>query len=236
MKDLRVLTSPEQVNYNMRFEGSEEPLAPVVCVDNLDGFKQGAVRAIRMAGYVNDEAVSVSLDTGLSTFYSRSKERLWTKGEESGNVLKIRGAYTDCDADCVIFDVEPNGPTCHTGADTCFLLDGDGAAELEIEKDEFDPLVMKGVWDDAMGTYASVIAGKAGASESYTQRTARDINVISKKIGEEACELVRAYTLGDKGSIVEESADLFYRMIFLLSEAGIPPQDFFKTIGGRNKK
>lgn len=234
MNELRKIESAEQINFNMRFEGVDELLVPVICIDNLAAFSVGGIKAVRMVGYASQEAMETTLTTGFATFYSRSRDKSWTKGEESGNTLDVNGVYTDCDADVVLLDVKPNGPTCHTGADTCFLLDGGSVAE--IEEDRFDPVIMKGVWDDAMAIKNSVIAGKAGASETYTQRTAKDINTIVKKIGEEAVELVRAYTLGDKEATKEESTDLFYRMIFLLAEADISPQEFFEAIGERNKK
>lgn len=232
MKDLRVLTSPEQVNYNMRFEGCEEDLVPVICVDGMN--PGGILKAIKMVGYANDEAINKSIEIDLVTFYSRSKQRLWTKGEESGNTLEIRGIYTDCDADAVLMDVKPNGPTCHTDADSCFLLDGSDSAELA--DDEFDSVLMQGFWGGVTDIYKSVVAGKQGLSETYTQRTARDQNLIAKKIGEEASELVRAYTIGVRKNIAEEGADLVYRVVLLLAEAGVPPQQIFEILVERNKK
>ncbi len=120
MNQLRVVTSSNELVYGMiEKQNSSELLLPVYVVDRnriaIDG-----LAAIRMQGWANRDAVDITFQTRNVTFWSRSKQRLWTKGEESGNLLLLRAAYTDCDADSLLLDVEPTGPTCHTGANSCF--------------------------------------------------------------------------------------------------------------------
>jgi phosphoribosyl-AMP cyclohydrolase len=103
-------------------------MLPVICID---GAKLAAAKfqAVRMVAYATELAVVKTLETGLATFWSRSRQSLWTKGEQSGNVLLVRAAYTDCDADNLLLDVQAIGPTCHTGAETCFVIPGEKGEE-----------------------------------------------------------------------------------------------------------
>jgi phosphoribosyl-ATP pyrophosphohydrolase/phosphoribosyl-AMP cyclohydrolase len=98
---------------------SGEQLVPVVVVDS-GALATDGLSAFRMQAFANRAAVEVTLDSGLATFYSRTRGELWTKGLESGNVLRVLGAYADCDWDCLLLDVEPAGPTCHDGTNSCF--------------------------------------------------------------------------------------------------------------------
>lgn len=119
MSEFRIVTSATELDYSkLRIPGSEVGVVPVVCQDvSLDG-----LLAYRMQGFANLDAVAVTLATRRATFWSRKRNGLWTKGEESGNFLLVNQAYTDCDADSLLLDVSAQGPTCHLGAETCFTL------------------------------------------------------------------------------------------------------------------
>jgi phosphoribosyl-AMP cyclohydrolase len=121
MSELRELYSADQLDYTKLIEPKTgEPIVPVVCIDGLKMARQGLL-AYRMQGFANEAAIEKTLATRQATFYSRTRSGLWTKGEESGNFLIVRAAFTDCDADSVLLDVSAAGPSCHTGAETCFV-------------------------------------------------------------------------------------------------------------------
>lgn len=120
MSELRQISSPDQLVYGKICEPETgEALLPVIVVEAAALITDG-LAAVRMQGYANYEAVQKTFDTGLVTFWSRSQRGLWTKGETSGNILGLVAAYTDCDADSLLIDARPVGPTCHTGAGSCF--------------------------------------------------------------------------------------------------------------------
>lgn len=120
MSNLRTVTSAEELNYTKLIEPiTGEFIVPVVCID-AERLAMDGLWAYRMQGFANKAAVERTLETRNATFYSRSKSGLWTKGEESGNFLIVRAAYTDCDFDSLLLDIEPIGPTCHTGTPSCF--------------------------------------------------------------------------------------------------------------------
>jgi phosphoribosyl-AMP cyclohydrolase / phosphoribosyl-ATP pyrophosphohydrolase len=119
---LREIIDASELDYSkILLAGDSEPTVPVVVIDTnkiaIDG-----IGSIRMVGFANIDAVRKTLETKMATFYSRSRKELWTKGESSGNVLQVLGAYTDCDNDTLLLSVVPVGPTCHTGAESCFQL------------------------------------------------------------------------------------------------------------------
>lgn len=120
MSELRQITAADQLVYGKICEpGSDQKLLPVIVVEAAALATDG-LAAIRMQGYANYEAVEKTFATGAVTFWSRSQQGLWTKGEASGNTLRLIAAYTDCDADSLLIDAQPVGPTCHTGARSCF--------------------------------------------------------------------------------------------------------------------
>ncbi|HEX5744324.1 MAG TPA: phosphoribosyl-AMP cyclohydrolase [Candidatus Saccharimonadales bacterium] len=125
MNRLREINSADQLDYGKLTDPvSGEGIVPVICVDSAILATEGLL-ALRMQGFANEEAVAVTLEIGRATFFSRERQKLWTKGEESGNLLLVRAAYTDCDADSLLLDVDAQGPSCHAGAETCFV-DPDG--------------------------------------------------------------------------------------------------------------
>jgi phosphoribosyl-AMP cyclohydrolase / phosphoribosyl-ATP pyrophosphohydrolase len=166
-------------------------LVPVIAQHHRTG-------EVLMLGYADREAVDQSLATGLLTFRSRTRDRLWTKGESSGNVLRIVALHHDCDRDALLALVEPVGPTCHTGARGCFSA------------------------TPTLSRLADTLASRRGADpgESYTARLLADRNQRLKKLGEEAVELAVACADGDAERVAEEAADLLYHtLVACLAEA-----------------
>ena len=175
---------------------------------------------IQMQGYMNQAAVEKTLDTKLVTFFSRSKQRLWTKGEESGNTLQLVELSTDCDSDAIIALAHPQGPTCHTGAETCWhqgaRSDLSFIADLE-----------------------SVIASRKGAdaSTSYTASLfASGIKRIAQKVGEEGVETALAATVKDLDELKNESADLLYHLLVLLQASDLCLADVIEVLKKRHAK
>lgn len=175
---------------------------------------------ILMQGYADQAALEKTFDTGLVTFYSRSKERLWTKGEASGNHLKLVELSTDCDKDSLIALAKPVGPTCHLGTETCW--DNDAQHELAFLSDLQD-----------------VIASRKGAEpdSSYTARLyAKGVKRISQKVGEEGVEVALAATSGDKEELICESADLIYHLTVLLQSMDLELSDVIDKLKERHSK
>lgn len=168
-------------------------LIPAVIQDDRDG-------SVLMVGYMDGAALEKTRKTGKVTFYSRSKKRLWTKGESSGNFLKLVDVSLDCDADALLVRAVPMGPTCHTGAKSCF------DAPLDFLK-QLDALVADRVKKRPKGSYTTSLL-KEG------------IDRIAQKVGEEAVETVIAAKNKDKDALLGESADLLYHLIVLLRAKG----------------
>jgi phosphoribosyl-ATP pyrophosphohydrolase/phosphoribosyl-AMP cyclohydrolase len=157
---------------------------------------------VRMLGYMNREALEATLVTGLVTFFSRSRQALWVKGETSGNRLRLVAITPDCDRDALLITADPEGPTCHLGSTTCF----DGAAP------HFFPAGLE-----------AIVAERASANpaESYTARLAAGgIKRIAQKVGEEGVEVALAATAGDREELIGEAADLAFHLTLLLNRAG----------------
>ncbi len=162
---------------------------------------------VLMLGYMNAEALQKTMETGLVTFYSRSKQRLWTKGETSGNVLRLKNIALDCDQDTLLIKVNPVGATCHTGTTTCW--DGDQQEESQM------------VW---LAQLERLLCERKDADpdSSYTASLyAKGTKRISQKVGEEGVEVALAATSGDKQELVCESADLIYHLLVLLQDQGL---------------
>ena len=171
-------------------------LLPVVAQDAATG-------RVLMVAWADREALARSLDTGEMHFWSRSRRELWRKGETSGNVLRVRSLHADCDSDTVLARVDPTGPACHTGEESCF---GEGA----------EP-------DDVLGRLGEVIDARAAEMPegSYTTRLLSDENLRLKKLGEETAELVTALARGEEGRASEEAADLLYHLLVALRGVGV---------------
>ncbi|WP_210447034.1 bifunctional phosphoribosyl-AMP cyclohydrolase/phosphoribosyl-ATP diphosphatase HisIE [Vibrio crassostreae] len=176
---------------------------------------------VLMMGYMNPAALEKTGETGNVTFFSRTKERLWTKGETSGNVLQLHNIALDCDSDTLLVKVNPIGPTCHTGTTTCW--DGDKQEESKM------------VW---LHQLEQLLAARKDADpeSSYTASLyARGTKRISQKVGEEGVEVALAATSGDKAELVCESADLIYHLMVLLQDQGLSMNDVVNKLKERHK-
>lgn len=189
----------------------EDGLIPVVAQDRITG-------EIRMVAYANAEAVRLTLATKRATFWSRSRKELWEKGKTSGNHLDVGAVVVDCDADCLVYQVTPHGPSCHTGAQTCFFR----RAELEGEA----VVVQEG--DVPGGTALSRLEGvlearKAStAGKSYVKSLYDGgADKIGAKLREEADELARAVASETDDRVVSEAADVLFHLMVGLRSRGI---------------
>jgi phosphoribosyl-ATP pyrophosphohydrolase/phosphoribosyl-AMP cyclohydrolase len=172
---------------------------------------------VLMLGFMNEEALNKTKSSKQVTFYSRSKKRLWTKGEESGNFLNVVELKSDCDNDTLLIKVNPQGPVCHTGSDTCF-----------DEKNTTDNflLELQGVIQDRMknpeeGSYTNLLLQKG-------------LNKIAQKVGEEAVELVIESKDDNKQLFLNEAADLMYHYLLLVNAKGYQWQDVIAILRSRH--
>ncbi len=188
-------------------------LVPAIVQDALTG-------KILMQGYMNEEALEKTKETGMVTFFSRSKNRLWTKGETSGNFLELVSILVDCDGDAFLIKANPKGPVCHTGADTCF--------------DEFND--SKTGFIDQLR--AIIKDRKNNPSEkSYTASLfAKGINKIAQKVGEEAVEIVIEAKDDNKELFLGEAADLLFHYLILLEAKGYELDEVMQVLIDRHKK
>lgn len=177
-------------------------------------------RKVLMVGFMNAEALEMTRQTGKVTFFSRSKNRLWTKGETSGNFLMMKELLEDCDNDTVLVLAEPIGPTCHTGADTCFQEDNVGKAPF-------------------LHHLEAVIAQRRtqAPGSSYTASLfAKGINKIAQKVGEEAVELVIEAKDDNADLFLNEAADLLFHYLVLLQAKGFSLDQVVSVLEGRHRK
>ena len=164
--------------------------------------------AVRMMAYANEAAIRRTLETGAAHFYSRSRKQLWKKGETSGNTLAVRDVWVDCDGDTLIYMVDPEGPSCHTGAETCFFrrLERDGSL-VDADGEVAEPTLLR--------LERTLQARKAAnASKSYT-KTLLDAGPakIEAKVREEAAELGQALIDESDARVASEAGDLTYHML-----------------------
>ena len=171
-----------------------------------------------MLGYMDRDALSATLETGFATFFSRSKQRLWQKGETSGNRLVVAGVFEDCDSDALLVKAVPEGPTCHLGTRSCFGGEDDSSPAWLSELSRI------------IGTRAA-----SGDEASYTVRLlSGGVARIAQKIGEEGVEVALAAVGGDTAACVEESADLLYHLAVLMEARGFGWDDVVATLQRRH--
>ncbi|MFO7745372.1 MAG: bifunctional phosphoribosyl-AMP cyclohydrolase/phosphoribosyl-ATP diphosphatase HisIE [Psychroflexus sp.] len=196
------------------FNKNKDGLVPAIVQDAV-------TKTVLMLGYMNEEAYKKTLDIKLVTFYSRSKNRLWTKGEESGNTLDLVDIKVDCDNDTLLVSVHPNGPTCHKGTDTCWKEDNETTfgflTHLENtitqRKEEGKP------------------------DESYVASLfEKGVNKIAQKVGEEAVEVVIEAKDNNDELFLNESADLLFHYLILLQQKGFKLKDVEDILKFRIKK
>jgi phosphoribosyl-ATP pyrophosphohydrolase/phosphoribosyl-AMP cyclohydrolase len=199
----------------------ENGLIPVIVQDTDNG-------QVLMFAYANREALQMTIDSGKSHFWSRSREKLWMKGEESGNVQEVREIYYDCDMDTILYLVEQSGVACHTGERTCFYRSLDG----DKEAPSFGPSNSEKTLDDV---YAVIQDRKLNPKEgSYVSGLfAKGLDKILKKVGEEAGETIIGAKNEDKKEIIYETADLWFHSLIALSYFGITPNDIYEELGRR---
>jgi phosphoribosyl-AMP cyclohydrolase / phosphoribosyl-ATP pyrophosphohydrolase len=198
---------------------SMDGLLPVVVQHHRSG-------QILMVGFANREAVEKTLETGHGWFFSRSRQRLWEKGETSGHYLDLKALRVDCDADALIYLCEPHGPTCHTGQPSCFFqtLDEIPAGETSGEA--------------AAILFETIEQRKhqAQPGSSYVARlVAEGVDRIAKKVGEEATEVVIAAKNADRAELAHELADLWFHTFILLAQQGMTPEDVWAELRGRRR-
>jgi phosphoribosyl-AMP cyclohydrolase / phosphoribosyl-ATP pyrophosphohydrolase len=178
-----------------------------------------ATQQLLMLGYMNEEALRATLESGRVTFFSRSKGRLWTKGESSGNHLELDAVFADCDDDALLVRAAPQGPTCHLGTPSCFTAEGP-----------------EGVgW---LARLAQIVHDRAGAEpeSSYTARLLGEgTSRIAQKIGEEGVELALAGAGGDRDACIDEAADLIYHLTVLMEARGFTWEDVAAKLAERHK-
>lgn len=173
---------------------------------------------VLMLGFMNEEAYNKTVETGRVTFFSRTKNRLWTKGEESGNFLSVVSIQADCDNDTLLIKAVPAGPVCHTGADTCWG-----------EENKQDILFLKELQDFIDRRHAEMPEG------SYTTALFRSgTNKIAQKVGEEAVETVIEACNGTDERLIYESSDLLYHLIVLLTSKGHRIEDLIHELKERH--
>jgi phosphoribosyl-ATP pyrophosphohydrolase/phosphoribosyl-AMP cyclohydrolase len=198
---------------NIDFSKSAHGLIPAIIQDS-------ETKAVLMLGYMNEEAFAKTQATQKVTFYSRSKQRLWTKGEESGNFLNLVSIKNDCDNDTLLIQVRPVGPTCHNGTDTCW-------AEVNEPNYGF------------ISTLEQTIKTRrenADAEKSYVASLfEKGINKIAQKVGEEAVEVVIEAKDDNDDLFLSESADLLFHYLILLEAKGFQLNDVIEVLKSRQK-
>lgn len=193
------------------FNKFKDGLAPVIIQDHQ-------TLKVLMLGFMNQEALDKTMQEGLVTFFSRSKNRLWTKGEESGNHLHVKEVMVDCDQDTLLIKAAPTGPVCHTGADTCWN-----------ERNHYS---------DFLHYLEDIIAlRRSGTDEkSYVhQLFGKGINKIAQKVGEEAVELVIEAKDNRDDLFLNEAADLLFHYLILLQAKGKKLDDVIELLKSRHK-
>lgn len=196
---------------SIHFSKSADGLVPVIVQDEK-------TLQVLMLGYMNEEALEKTKQEGKVTFFSRSKQRLWTKGETSNNFLIVKEILEDCDQDTILIKAQPMGPTCHTGDVSCFGKNNDVFSLQELEN--------------------VIIDRKNNPTEkSYTASLfQKGINKIAQKVGEEAVEIVIEAKDDNEELFLGEAADLMFHYLVLLQAKGYSLNDVVKVLAGRHKK
>lgn len=186
-------------------------LIPAIIQDNN-------TRKVLMLGFMNHEAYQKTVDSDRVTFFSRTKNRLWTKGEESGNFLNVVSIHNDCDNDTLLIMVDPAGPVCHTGTDTCWG-----------EENEDDIMFLRQLQDFIDKRHQEMPEG------SYTTSLFQSgINKMAQKVGEEAVEMIIEATNGENERMIYEGSDLLYHLIVMLTAKGYRIEDLIRELKVRH--
>lgn len=197
----------------MTIKYDENGLVPAIIQD-------ATTKQVLMLGYMNAESYKKTLDTKTVTFFSRSKQRLWTKGEESGNFLNLVDVKNDCDNDSLLIQVNPVGPTCHTGTDTCWSQDNEPTY---------------GFFSTLEDVIAERVANKDTKKSYVASLFSKGINKVAQKVGEEAVETVIEAMDNNDELFLYESADLLFHYLMLLQAKGFTLKDIEAELKGRQK-
>ena len=190
-------------------------LIPAIVVDNLS-------KKVLTVAYMNEESLKISMEKGLTCFYSRSRNELWLKGETSGNYQHIVSITADCDKDALVVTVEKEGPACHLGTDSCFNYPVYVSDELnEFSLDSLYELLLSRKADLPEGSYTTYLFQKG-------------IDKILKKVGEESTEVIIAGKANDKRETIYEIADLAYHIMVMMVEMGISVEDVRRELASRH--
>ncbi|WP_092467985.1 bifunctional phosphoribosyl-AMP cyclohydrolase/phosphoribosyl-ATP diphosphatase HisIE [Winogradskyella thalassocola] len=197
---------------NVDFNKNPDGLVPAIIQDNT-------TNKVLMLGYMNTEALKKTIDSKLVTFFSRTKQRLWTKGEESGNVLNLVDIKLDCDSDSLLIKVDPKGPTCHKGTDTCWNENNTSSyGFISTLEDTIESRIKEA---DSEKSYVASLFTKG-------------INKIAQKVGEEAIEVVIEAKDDNDKLFLDESADLLFHYLMLLQAKGFKMNDVVKVLNRRS--
>ncbi len=197
---------------------NEQGLVPAIAQDATDG-------TVLMLAWMNEESLRLTLETGYATYFSRSRQKLWKKGETSGHVQEILAVKYDCDADAILLTVRQNGPACHTGARSCFFNELKAADEEDLPATS---RILEQVYDVIRDRKENPQEG------SYTNYLLeKGIEKISKKVGEEASETIIAAMKNNKEEVTYEVADLLYHLLVLCYDRGVTPQDLWEELARR---
>lgn len=191
-----------------------EGLLPTVVQDAFDG-------RVLMVAYMSRESLSHTLESGKATFWSRSRDELWTKGATSGNTMAVREVHADCDGDCLLLLVKPAGPACHQGSDTCFDDGKKKTAPGLAFLAELERVIAKRYEDRPEGSYT-------------TRLFDAGVKRIAQKVGEEGVETALAAASGDTDELADEAADLLYHLLVLLRNEGLTLADITATLEKRH--
>lgn len=198
---------------NVKFD--EKGLVPCVVQDYY-------TKQVLMLAYMNRESLIKTMETGLATFYSRSRQELWTKGATSGNLQHLVELRLDCDGDAIVAEVKKDGPACHTGNESCFYRD------LFVGND-MKPFSIEGLYELIKGRKTNP---KDGSYTTYLFN--RGIDKILKKVGEECTEVIIEGKAGNRQAAIYELADLYYHALVMMVEMDILPKDVFEELANRH--
>lgn len=205
-----------------KFKFDDQGLLPAVIQDWLDG-------TVLMLGYMNQDAIAKTLETKSVHFWSRSRKKLWEKGETSGHKLHVKELFIDCDHDTILVKAQPAGPTCHTGERACFFSRLDDKGQIGREKtQDASGGILEGVLRTIHDRRANPQAG------SYTTKLFEGgHDKILKKVAEEAGEVLLASKGGKREEIIYEVADLFFHTLLVLGYHDVPLHDIYQELGKR---
>ena len=199
-----------------RIKFDDRGLVPAIAQDAATG-------RVLMLAYMNAESLQATIDSGYATYYSRSRQQLWRKGETSGHTQKIRAIHYDCDGDAILLTVDQVGPACHNGEVSCFfnevVADEDAPATSAILQQVYDVIADRKAHPQE-GSYTNYLLDKG-------------VEKICKKVGEEASETIIAAVKGSREEVTYEAADLMYHLLVLLFQQGITPAEVWTELDRR---